>query len=374
MAILKKFRDFIHWEKTPTPEITLRSELYEELKPFRLPFILLQLILMIGTIGYIVIDDMALMDAIYQTGITFTTVGFGEIAPISDAGRIFTVTLIIAGFSIMTFSVGLVVEVINKGDLINIQKERSMLYKIARLKNHFVICFHNEYTIELARQFREAHVPFVVIDPSENLEEEAKKYKYPYYIKDEPHKDTAIRKAYTSSAKGVILLSKNMADNIAQISTIRLFEKEIGRHPYYIITNCEKESDADKLKKLGADSVVSPTKLLGQRISSMAVRPDMENMLETFLYQKEHSLDMEQIEVPKTSWIIFKRLKETHLREITGASVIGIYEKDKFIPMPKGDKQVMLDSKLLVIGTSNTIKDAKRLIRKSTKPEEVKFV
>ncbi|MCV6606921.1 MAG: NAD-binding protein [Campylobacterales bacterium] len=372
--MLSRLKRLIHWEATPKPEISLSGAIYEELKPFRLPVILLVMIMLFGSLGYVIIDDMSLLDAIYQTGITFTTVGFGEISEISPAGRIFTICLIIAGFGIMTFSIGLVVEVINKGNLITILKENAMLYKIARLKNHFVICYHNEYTIELASQFRKNHVPFVVIDPSPNFPEEAEKYKYPYFINDEPHKDTAIRKAYGSSAKGVIVLSKNIADNIAQISTMRLFEKEINRVPYYIISNSEKESDIEKLKKLGADSVVAPTKLLGQRISSMAIRPDMENMLENFLYQKEHGLDIEEIVVPKNSWIIFKRLKETHLREITGVSVIGIYEKDVFYTMPKGDKQVMLDSKLVVVGTSKTIKDAKKIIRKDKKPEEVKFV
>jgi voltage-gated potassium channel len=372
--LLTKLKKFIHWEATPKPEISLTGQIYEELRPFSLPIILLVMIMMVGSLGYVAIDDMSLIDAIYQTGITFTTVGFGEISPISNAGRIFTISLILAGFGIMTFSIGLIVEVINRGNLITILKENSMLYKIARLKNHFVICYHNEYTIELATQFRKNHVPFVVIDPSPDFKEKAEEYKYPYFINDEPHKDSAIRKAYGSSAKGVILLSKNIADNIAQIATMRLFEKEINRKPYYIISSCEKDTDIEKLKKLGADTVVAPTKLLGQRISSMAIRPDMENMLENFLYQKEHGLDIEEIDVPKNSWIIFKRLKETHLREITGVSVIGIYEKDIFYTMPKGDKQIMVDSRLVVVGTSKTIKEAKRIIRKERKPEEVKFV
>lgn len=372
--LLSRFKKFLHWEATPKPEISLTGQIYEELKPFSLPIILLVLIMLIGSMGYVVIDDMSLLDAIYQTGITFTTVGFGEIAPISDMGRIFTICLVIAGFGIMTFSIGLVVEVINKGNLITVIKENNMLYKIARLKNHFVICYHNEYTIELASQFNRNHVPFVVIDPHPEFSKEAERYNYPFYINDEPHKDVAIRKAYGSSAKGVIALSKNIADNIAQISTMRLFEKEISRKPYYIISSCEKDSDIEKLKKLGADTVVAPTKLLGQRISTMAIRPDMENMLENFLYQKEHGLDIEEIAIPKTSWIIFKKLKETHLREITGVSVIGIYEGDKFYTMPRGDKQIMLYSRLVVVGTSQTIKDAKRMIRKENKPEEVKYV
>jgi voltage-gated potassium channel len=373
--MLKKLKHLLHWEATPKPEIDNSIELYQALKPFRLPITLVVLTSMFGTIGYILIDNMSLMDAIYQTGITFTTVGFGEIAPISEAGRIFTITLIILGFAVFSFSVGIIVEVINRGNLISILKERTMLYKIARLKNHFVICHHNEYTIELASEFRKAHIPFVVIDGSDNFYEEAERYKYPFYIKEEPHLDSALRKSHLSSAKGAIILSKSLSDNIAQIATIRLFEKELGRKPYHIITSSETHEGIDKLVKLGADTVITPNKLMAQRISAMAFRPDMENLLENFLYKRDTPLDLEEIKVPKHSWCIFKHLKEMHLRDIAQVSVIGIKEKDgKFIPMPKGNIQVMIDSVLLVIGTSDAIRTTKRIISKSEKPDELKYV
>ena len=364
-----------NWEKENKPQITLSNDLYSQLKPFRLPLILTILIMMFGTLGYIAIDGFSLIDAIYQTGITFTTVGFGEIAPISDFGRLFTISLIILGFGVFSFSIGILIEVINKGELLEIWKERRMLYKIARLKNHFVICYHNEYTIQLAKQFRESHIPFVVIDPSDDIEEIAKKHQYPYFVKDEPHTELALLKSYMSSAKGVITLSKNIADNIAQIASVRLFEKEIGRAPYHIICNAETLMDIEKLRKLGADRVVSPTKLMAQRVSAMALRPDMENILEKFLYTRDTPLDIEEITVPKHSWLVLKKLKESHLRDVINVSIIGIIQKDgKFIPMPKGSTIIMTESKLLVVGTSKSIIKTKRFIRMKEKPEELKYV
>ena len=364
-----------NWEKENKPQITLSNDLYSQLKPFRLPLVLTILIMMFGTLGYIAIDGFSLIDAIYQTGITFTTVGFGEIAPISDFGRLFTISLIILGFGVFSFSIGILIEVINKGELLEIWKERRMLYKIARLKNHFVICYHNEYTIQLAKQFRETHIPFVVIDPSDDIEEIAKKHQYPYFVKDEPHTELALLKSYMSSAKGVITLSKNIADNIAQIASVRLFEKEIGRAPYHIICNAETLMDIEKLRKLGADRVVSPTKLMAQRVSAMALRPDMENILEKFLYTRDTPLDIEEITVPKHSWLVLKKLKESHLRDVINVSIIGIIQKDgKFIPMPKGSTIIMTESKLLVVGTSKSIIKTKRFIRMKEKPEELKYV
>jgi voltage-gated potassium channel len=313
---------------------------------------------------------------VYQTGITFTTVGFGEIAPISELGRLFTVTLIIIGFGVFSFSIGVLVQVINKGDLIRILKERSMLYRIARLKNHFVICYHNEFTIQLAKQFRENHVPFIVIDPSENFAKIASDFRYPYFLQEEPHTEIALLKSHFSSAKGMITLSEHIADNIAQIASARLYEKELGlKRPYFIMTNADNEIDTEKLKKLGADAVVSPTKLVAQRLSAISIRPDMENMIETFLYQKKSAIDMEEITVPDHSWMRFKKIKEAHLRDITNVSIVGIRDaKGKFIPMPKGDTLIGTGSKLLVVGTAETIHATKRIVRKKEKPEELKYV
>ncbi|MGP1484602.1 MAG: potassium channel family protein [Campylobacter sp.] len=374
--MIKKILKFLNWSSYAKPQINLNTELYEQLRPFRLPLILVVLMMIMGPMGYVIIDNFGLMDAIYQAGMTFTTVGFTEVAPISSAGRLFTITFILLGFAVFTFSTGLMLEVLKKGTLIRIIKERQMLYKIARLKNHFVICYHNLYTIELSAQFRENHIPFVVVDPREDLPELAEKYRYPYYLVSQPHTQTTILKTHFSSAKGLITLSSNIADNIALIATIRLFEKEIGRKkPYFIMTNSDNEDDTERLKKLGANSVVSPSKLVAQRLSAMSVRPDMENLLEQFLYKQDSPIDIEEITVPDYSWVRFKRLKETNLRNITNADVVGIRDiNDKFIPMPKGDTLIGTGTKLLVIGTAESIRLTKRVIKSKQKPEELKFV
>jgi len=376
MNLLSRIRKFLHWESAPKPDGKLLPEIYPHLKAFRLPLTLTVLTMMVGTIGYVVIDGFTIMDAIYQTGITFTTVGFGEIAPISNQGRIFTITLIIAGFAVFSSAIGILIAELNRGNIVAILKERRMLYKVARLKKHFVVCYHNDYTIEVTKQLRANHVPFVVIDPRPEIHEWAIEHKYPAYLQAEPHAELAMLKAHLSSAKGLVTLSNSIADNIALIASVRLFEKEhYLPRPYYVISTAESMSDVEKLKKLGADTVVSPTKLTAQRVSAMAARPDMENLLEEFLYQNDNPLDMQEIVVPKFSWAILKKLKETHLRQITNTSIVGITKKDgKFISMPKGDVLITSECKLLVIGTQNGISMTKDLMRRREKPKELKFV
>ena len=376
MTTQNRIKKFLHWRETSTPHITLNDELYVLLAPFRLPLILTVLTMLFGTFGYIIIDDMSLLDALYQTGITFTTVGFGEVAPISDLGRIFTISLIIFGFLIFSVAIGIIIEVLNKGDLFKVIKERRMLYDIARLKQHFVICYHNEFTIQVTKHLRESHIPFVVIDPRENLKELAEKYNYPYFVQAEPHTETAILKSHLSSAKGIITLADNIADNIATIASVRLYEKEIHRRrSFLIISNAPTVSDEEKLLKLGADKVVTPTNIMAQRINAMAIRPDMENLLQEFLYKQDTPLDMEEARITKTSWLTLKKIKEASFREIANVTIIGLRHKDgQFIPMPKGDTTITAGSKLLLIGPSEGIKKAKKIIRKTIKPEEMSNV
>lgn len=378
MNLLEKIRNFLHWETSPKPTITLNDELYAQLLPFRTPLVLIQMLMVIGTFGYVYIENYTVMDAIFQAGYTFTTVGFGALneGEFSAAGQIFTVTLIILGFTVFTIAVGIVVDVVNKGKLSKILKERRMLYAIARLKKHYVVCYHNDYTLEVTKQLRENHIPFVVVDPREEIHEWAQEHNYTTYLKAEPHAELTMLKAHLASAKGLITLSSSMSDNIALIASVRLFEKEhLLPRPYYIISSAETVSDVEKLKKLGADTVVSPTKLTAQRVSAMAARPDMENLLEEFLYKSDNPLNMEEIEVPKYSWSVLKKLRETHIREITNCSVVGITKKEgKFLAMPKGDVLITSECKLLVIGTQKDINVTKDLLRKRDKPKELKFV
>ena len=376
MSVLDKIKRFLDWSGSTKPDINLYTEIYDQLRPFRLPLITIVLMMLIGTLGYVFIAGFSLVDAFYQAGMTFTTVGFTEVAPISPAGRIFTVLFILMGFGTFSFCLGVVVEVIKNGKLQNLLREQRMINNIARLKNHYIICYNNIYCAELAKQFRENHLPFVVIDPDPALAKIAEENRYPYFIVGEPHVETTMLKAHLSSAKSVITLSPNLADNIAIISLVRLYEKELGRiTPYFIMANSDDDSDTERLKKLGANSIVSPSKLAAQRLSAISVRPDMEHILERFLYKKDSLIDIEEITVPDFSWIRFKRLKETRLRDFTNADVVGIKEPNsRFIPMPDGDYLIGTGVKFLVIGTAEGIRNTKKLIRSKYKPQEMRYV
>lgn len=372
-----KLKKILHWGNTSKPDISLAGELYEQLKPFRIPLVIVQIFLLFGTLGYLVLEDYDLMQAFFQTSYTFTNTGFGSLneREFRTITILFTAFLMVCGAGAVTFSVAFIMSVVNNGTLIRLIKEQKMVYKVARLQNHYVICYHNEFTIELAQQFLESHIPFVVVDNSPQFELQAQKYKYPYYIMDDPHSQVAMLKSHLSAAKGIVSFSKNPADNITMVVSARLFEEELGRKPYYIIASANSHEEGNKLKKIGCDSVISASKLMAQRISAMAVRPDMENLLEQFLYRRDTPLDLEEIIVPRYSWLVLKKLKEAHFRDVTNVSVVSLTQKDgTYITMPNGNAIISSECKLLVIGTSENIRATKRLVMRKQKPREVDYV
>lgn len=375
MSIFTRIKKALGWEvRTVKPQYDLNPLIYAQLKPLRLPLILIQIIMMTGTLGYVYLEDYSIMHAIFQSAYTLTNTGFGALneSNFRNETIVFTVCLMLAGFASLIFAVGIVIDVIANGTLRELLKERKMLYKIARLRRHFVICYHNEYTVQLAKQFRENHVPFVVIDPSDNIEQIAKENNYPYFIKEEPYKEIAFLKSHLSSARGVISLSKNISDNITFIASVRLYEKELGRSPFLIISNAETQNEKIRLMKLGADKVVATPSLMAKRVSAMAIRPDMENVLDEFLYKKDTPIDMEEVFVKETSWTINREIKDLRLRDKLKVSIIGITEeKGKFIQMPKGTTTINSNCKLLLVGSQKGIARAKKIINLTTQPEEI---
>jgi len=318
MSIFKRIKKALGWEiRSAKPEYDLNPLIYSKLKPIRLPLILIQVVLMIGTMGYVYLEDYSIMHAIFQSAYTLTNTGFGALneANFKNVTIVFTVCLMLAGFASLIFAVGIVIDVITNGTLRELLKERRMLYKIARLRRHFVIFYHNEYTAQLAKQFNENHIPFVVVDPSDDLEDIAKECNYPYFVKEEPYKEDAFLKSHLSSAKGVISLSKNISNNITLIASVRLYEKELGRSPFLIISNAETQNEKIRLKKLGADKVVATPSLMAKRVSAMAIRPEMENVLEEFLYKRDTPIDMEEAYVNENSWVINREIKDLRLRD-----------------------------------------------------------
>jgi voltage-gated potassium channel len=135
------------------------------------------------------------------------------------------------------------------------------------------------------------------------------------------------------------------------------------------------DEEIEKLKRLGANEVLSPTKLIAKRMTAIAVDPDVKNILEEFVYSIDTPLDMEEITVSKKSWVVYKKIKDLHLKELLNVSIIGVKEENgKFIPIPKDNVILKPGDVLLVVGTSKDMRKMRKLIRSKEKPKELDFI
>jgi len=356
---------------------SIELEAYSHLSSLRLPLILIQVVFMAGTLGYYYIDDFTVINAIYQTGITFTTVGFGEIQPISDIGKLFTITLIVLGFASFSLAIAVVVETVNNKVFFKLLREVRMLYKIEKLYNHYVIYYYNEYTESLLDQLKAKQIPFVIVDPDPNFEQIALDKKYPYYVISEPHTEESHLKSFLSSAKGIITLSKQTSNNIAQIASVRLYEKELNRDPYFIMSYASDDSDVKKLINLGSNNVFSPANLLAKKVSSMLLNP-LEALSHSFLddlfFNNNKSLSIREYKVKTENWIRFKKIKSIRLRATVNVSIIGMKRQDgKIIHMPRGNDLLQTGATLLLIGTEINIKKSISILSASNMPSNLVY-
>jgi voltage-gated potassium channel len=142
--------------------------------------------------------------------------------------------------------------------------------------------------------------------------------------------------------------------------------------PYLIIANAETHNEKVRLKKLGANKVVATPSLMAKRVSAMAISPDMENILDEFLYKKDSPITMEDILIKENSWIVGKELRELNLRDTLRISIIGITESSgAFVQLPNGDKVINKNSKLLIVGSQKGLLKAKRVLNLTNQPKEL---
>ena len=235
----------------------------------RLPGLLLVLALLYGTIGYRVIEGYSLLDAVYMTVITLATIGYGEIEPLSPTGRIFTITLVAFGVVVVFDLIARFTTLLASGRLSRSIERRAMQREISRLSDHFVICAFGRVgraaTQELVRQGADV----VVVETQEALEERLVEADVPYLIAD-PSEEAVLEEAGIRRARGLLCAVDSDVVNVYITLSARALNPDL-----FIIARASRPESVEKLRRAGADRVVSPYAVSGVRMASQALQPAM---------------------------------------------------------------------------------------------------
>ena len=308
----------------------------------------LAIIIAAGVIGYVVIEDWSFVDALYMTIITVTTVGYDEVHPLTTTGRIFSIFLIVGGVSGALYALSGIAGYIIEGHLGTTLGRRRMERTIAKLKEHFILCGYGRVGQEIARIFTEEGVPFVIIDKDQESIATAEKDGYLYVLGDATS-DEVLKEAGIERARGLVIAVGNDANSVYITLSAR------GLRPDLFIEARSSSSMAGaKLKKAGADRIISPYSLGARRMAQLALRPIVVDFIDTVISLRGRELQMENIVVGSDSALAGLTIEEIHRR--TKAAILAIGKKGgKLLANPQGEETIESGDRLITLGTKKQL-------------------
>ncbi|GAB4450799.1 MAG: potassium channel protein [Bacteroidia bacterium] len=320
---------------------------------------LLTLILFVGVVGYSLLENMSFLDALYMTVITVATVGYREVTELSDAGKIFTIFLIITSFGIFAYAISSITQFIVEGEFNQFFKNRKKVDEIAKLHNHVIICGFGRNGRQAAQVLKNHHQRFVVIEKDNNITDNiTHKYKH-LVLNGDASNDETLLKAGIQRARAIITTLPNDADNLFIVLSARHLNPNI-----YIISRASEENSDTKLKIAGANKVIMPDKVGGAHMGTLVLKPDTVELIEMISSQGLNDVSLEEILFSDLSESLqHKTLKELELRHKCGANIIGFKTPDgQYIINPSPDTPIIPNSKIFVLGTKEQIKKLKSIL------------
>ncbi len=312
---------------------------------------LLCILLIIGVVGFKIMSNLSWIDSIYMTVITITTVGFGEVQPLDDESKIFTVFLILTSVVIVGFAIKVITEyILSKNDVEEI-KQKKMQKHINSLKNQIIICGYGRNGKQAATKLLAYKKPFVVIERNKELIDKFQSEKVPF-VYGNANEDEVLLQAGIDRADCLISALPNDADNLFVVLSARQINKSMN-----IISRASQETSYKKLKLAGANHVILPDRIGGDHMASLVVVPGLIEFIDNLSIVGKVNINIEEIPVEKlynTNKI--KTIKDLDLRKRTGCNVIGYKDiNGEYIVNPEANQELIPNSKVIVLGRPEQI-------------------
>lgn len=318
---------------------------------FYIALSLLIFVFAVGVIGFRMISDATWIDATYMTVITVTTVGFGEIIPLDQQARLFTVFLIIISVFVFAYAISVITEyILSRSTLRNII-QRKTLKKIRRMENHIIICGFGRNGRQASEKLSAHNQEFVIIEKDRSVIERYEDEKT-FFVEGNASEDEVLQKAGIEHAKCLITALPSDADNLFVVLSARQINKNL-----LIISRASQETSYKKLKLAGADNVIMPDKIGGEHMASLVVVPDLVEFIDNLSISGDNTTNVEEIKMEDLATSGKEiTLKELDLRKETGCTVIGYKTPDgEYVINPEAELKLAKESKIIVLGRPEQI-------------------
>lgn len=314
--------------------------------------VLLFSLIIAGTVGYRLIEGWEWIDCLYMTIITMATVGFKEVGPLSRAGKIFTMGLIITSLGILAYVTTSLARFIFDGELANYIKTYRVDKRIAKLRNHVIIVGFGRNGEQAAIELAENGVDFVVVDKRDNVIGRVRENPDLLYIKGDATHEEVLEQARIHDARAIIVTTPQDADNVFVVLTARSMNPGLT-----VISRASEMESLMKLKRAGATNVIMPERIGGQRMAKLVHQPDVVEFLEYILLQKTQDVILEELPCRKMAqqWV-GKSIYDMKIRENTGANIIGIKTGGaRYVFNPDPQMILSRNDQLFVLGNRKQI-------------------
>ncbi|HET9443073.1 MAG TPA: potassium channel protein [Acidimicrobiales bacterium] len=299
-----------------------------------------------GTVGYVVLG-FGVLDALYQTITTVTTVGFREVEPFTDAGKLFTVVLILIGAATVLTTFSVVVEALFEGHIRDQFGRRRMERKVTGMAGHVILCGWGRVGQSLAEFVHGARGRLVVID---NDPARLTEVRYPTVLGDATD-DTILKRAGIDRARALVTALPTDADNLFVTLTGRSLQPKL-----FIVARARTGPSEEKLRRAGADRVVNPQAIGGQRMAAFVLQPHVAEFVDVVMHNGSLEFRLEEVVVPEGSPLAGQTIRAAHLRDRTGALVLAIRHHDgAFSTNPDPETVINEGDILIVVGTADQL-------------------
>lgn len=329
-------------------------------------FVLLMLV-SVGTSGFMAIERWSFLDALYMTVITLGTVGFKEIHDLSDTGKIFTMLLIVVGVSVIGYIVGSLAQIMFEGQIQRIVGRKRVEKMIDALKDHYIICGFGRIGSLICKEFKANNLQFVIVEKSSDTVEKLDEEGY-LHMRGDATLDETLLKAGIKRAKGLISVVTSDTENVYITLTARGLNPDL-----YILARSGEEGSDIKLKRAGANKVVSPYSIGGSRMAQSILRPNVVDFIEIATGSEHMDLQMEEISIPDHSAFVGETLVSSGFRKEIGVIIVGIKKSHgKMVFNPHSQSKIEGGDTLIVLGEPQSIAKLEDLVERTASDSVIK--
>ena len=315
---------------------------------------LLLAVVAFGVLGYMVVEGWSFLDALYMTVTTMTTVGFREVHPLSDGGRVYTIFVVLFGVGVALYILTTVVQILVEGELAHALGVRRMMARIEGLRDHYILCGFGRVGEEIASEFSQRGVPLVIVENNPEAIERAQRHEY-LLVEGDATQDAILEKAGIYRARVLMAASDSDAGNTYITLTAKALKPDL-----FVVARVGQPAREARVLRAGADRVISPYGLAGRRMALSALQPMMVDFFDVLAGGRQGEQILAELEISEGSLITGKTVEEVAQR-CTATTLLAVQHPDgQVLVGPSGTYQLRPGDRLMLLSSEADVEELGR--------------